>query len=105
MKSLQDRAIAFSNQFGYEKSLEFKAKVRRDKKLGRRAARKMGKTGYAIHDYADVIMRANISGGPGTVFQKLKDDFHAHGVNMSDRQIQKFIDDTLHEAKMELLHH
>ncbi|WP_019959592.1 DUF1476 domain-containing protein [Woodsholea maritima] len=103
MKAFKDRAMAFSNQFGHEQSLEFKAKMRRNKKIGRRAARLMGRTGADVLSYADEVLSANIAGGQGSLFAKLKADFHTHGVEMSDRQIQKFIDETMSEAYGELM--
>lgn len=99
MNSMKDRKDAFEKKFAHDEELKFKAMARRNKLLGLWAAEKMGKTGPDAEAYAkEVVMSDFEEAGDDDVFRKIRKDFDASGVDQSDHQIRRTMDELLAEA-------
>lgn len=99
MTSMDDRKDAFEKKFAHDEELKFRAMARRNKQLGLWAAEKLGKTGEEAEVYAKEVVVADFhEAGDGDVFRKLRADFDAAGVDQSDHQIRRTMDELLDQA-------
>ena len=99
MASMDDRKDAFENKFAHDEELKFKATARRNKLLGLWAAEKMGKSGADAEAYAKEVVVADFEeAGDEDVFRKVRADFDAAGVDQSDHQIRRTMDELLQTA-------
>ena len=99
MTNFDKREEAFENQFAHDEALKFKAIARRNKLLGLWAAEKLALTGAEAETYANALVVADLeSTGDHDVFGKLRQDFDAKGVNLSDHQIRRTIDELTAQA-------
>jgi hypothetical protein len=99
MASMDDRKDAFEKKFAHDEELKFKAMARRNMLLGLWAAEKLGKTGDAAEAYAkEVVISDFEEAGDDDVFRKLRGDFDAAGVQQSDHQIRRTMDELLEVA-------
>ncbi|MEZ5923088.1 MAG: DUF1476 domain-containing protein [Hyphomicrobiaceae bacterium] len=104
MASFDDRQKGFENKFAHDQELQFKAQARRNKLLGLWAAEKMGLTGDAASDYAKTVVKADFAEpGDEDVFRKVRQDFDAKGVNQSDHQIRRTMDELMATAKDQIM--
>jgi hypothetical protein len=77
----------------------FKATVRRNKMLGLWAAEKLGKSGDDAEAYAKEVINSDFEeAGDHDVFRKIRKDFDAAGVEQSDHQIQRTMEELLAQA-------
>jgi hypothetical protein len=99
MNSMKDREEGFERKFAFDEELKFKAVARRNKLLGLWAADKLGKSGAEAEAYAREVVVADVEeGGQEDVFKKIRADFDAAGVNQSDHQIRRTMDELLAKA-------
>ena len=99
MTTFDDREDKFEKQFAHDAALRFKAEARRNKLLGLWAAGLMGKDGEAAEAYAKEVIKADLEeAGDEDVFRKLRADFDAAGVDLSDHQIRRHMDECMEEA-------
>ena len=99
MASMDDRKDAFEKKFAHDEELKFKAMARRNKQLGLWAAEKLGKTGDDAEAYAKEVVIADFqTAGDDDVFGKVRADFDAAGVDQSDHQIRRTMDELLDQA-------
>ncbi len=99
MTTFDKRKDAAEGKFAHDAELKFKAESRRNKLLGLWAAELLGKTGDAAEEYAKAVVAADFEGpGDGDVFQKVRTDFDAGGVDQSDHQIRRTMDDLMATA-------
>jgi len=97
--SMKDREDAYENKFAHDEELRFKAEARRNKMLGLWAAEKLGKTGDEAEAYAkEVVLSDFEEAGDHDVFRKIRGDFDAAGVEQSDHQIRRTMEELLAEA-------
>jgi hypothetical protein len=103
MTTFDKREEGFEKQFAHDEELKFKAMARRNKMLGLWAADKLGLTGPAAEAYAkEVVMSDFEEAGDHDVFRKLRKDFDAKGVEQSDHQIRRTMDELLAQAVMQI---
>ena len=103
MTNMNDRRDAFESKFAHDEELKFKATARRNKLLGLWAAEKLGKTGDVADAYAkDVIASDFEEAGDNDVFRKIRRDFDAAGVEQSDHQIRRTMDELMVVAAEQL---
>ncbi|MBB3808368.1 DUF1476 domain-containing protein [Pseudochelatococcus contaminans] len=103
MSSFHDRQKAEEAKFAVDAELRFKAVARRNKLLGLWAAEKLGKTGAQAEEYArSVILSDFEEPGDEDVFRKVRADFDAAGVDQSDHQIRREMDELLVRAAAEV---
>ena len=99
MNNFDERKKGFEGKFAHDQELQFKAGARRNKLLGLWAADLMGKSGDDADAYAKEVIKADFKGaGDDDVFGKIRGDFDAAGVNQSDHQLRRQMDELLAEA-------
>ena len=99
MSSMKDREEGFERKFVFDEELRFKASARRNKALGMWAAEKLGKSGADAEAYAkQVVVADSEEAGDHDVFRKIRKDFDDAGVNQSDHQIRRTMDELMAEA-------
>ena len=86
-------------KYALDQELRFKANARRNKLLGLWAADLLGFTGEAASGYAVEVVKADFEApGDEDVFQKVLGDFKAKGVNQSEHQIRRQMDELMATA-------
>ena len=99
MTTFDKREEGFEKQFAHDEELKFKASARRNKLLGQWAAEKLGLTGAEVDAYAKEVIAADFEeAGDEDVFRKLRKDFDAKGVNQSDHQIRRTMQELMEKA-------
>ena len=99
MTSFEDREKGFERKFAHDEELRFRATARRNKLLGMWAAGEMGITGDDALAYAREVIKADLEQpGEEDVFRKLRGDFDAKGIEVSDHQIRHKMSDLMGEA-------
>jgi hypothetical protein len=99
MTTFDKRKDAFENKFAHDEELRFKAESRRNKLLGLWAAGLLGKTGADAEAYAKDVIAADFEqAGEEDVFRKIRKDFDAAGVQQSDHQIRRTMDELMQTA-------
>jgi len=99
MTSMKDREEGFERKFAFDEELRFKATARRNKMLGLWAAEKLGKTGADAEAYAKEVVASDFEeAGDHDVFRKVRKDFDAAGVDQSDHQIRRTMDELMAQA-------
>ncbi len=103
MTTFDRRRDSFEKKFALDEEQKFKALVRRNKLLGLWAAEKMGLTGTEAADYAKEVVKADFSEpGEEDVFRKIKEDFTAKGVDQSEHQIRRTMDELMATAAQQI---
>ncbi len=99
MNSFDDRKDKFESKFAHDAALRFKAEARRNKMLGHWAAELLGHQGQAAEDYAKSVIVADLQeAGDEDVFRKIRSDFDAAGVDQSDHQIRRHMEEFMAKA-------
>ena len=99
MSSMKDRQDGFEKKFAIDEELKFKATARRNKLLGLWVAEKLGKSGDAADAYAKEVVKADFEeAGDEDVFRKVRADLDASGVQVSDHQIRRSMEELLATA-------
>jgi hypothetical protein len=99
MTTFDEREKGFERKFAHDEELKFRATARRNKLLGLWAAEKMGLSGEAAQAYAREVIKADLlEPGEEDVFRKLRADFDAKGVELSDHQIHRMMDELMGQA-------
>ncbi len=103
MGGFDDREKAEEARYAHSAEMEFKAQVRRNKLLGLWAADLMGITGEAADAYAKEVVSSDFDEpGDDDVFRKVRGDFDAKGVEQSDHQIRRRMEELLAEARVQV---
>ncbi|MEO1039382.1 MAG: DUF1476 domain-containing protein [Pseudomonadota bacterium] len=103
MTTFDDREKAQENKFAHDQELEFKATARRNKLLGLWAAGLMGLEGDEAEAYAVEVIKSDFEEvGHEDVFRKIRGDFDAKGVDQSDHQIRRHMDELLDVARQQI---
>ncbi|MDI4655415.1 DUF1476 domain-containing protein [Xanthobacter autotrophicus] len=103
MTTFDKREEGFEKRFALDEEARFKAVARRNKKLGLWAAQVLGLSGEAAEAYAKEVVVADLQeAGDEDVFRKLRGDFDAKGVDVSDHQIRRNMDEFLALAAAEV---
>jgi len=99
MTTFNKRQEGFEAKFAHDEELKFKATARRNKLLGLWAAEKLGLSGEEAQAYAASVIKADFEEpGDQDVFRKLRADFDAKGVEQSDHQIRRTMDELMATA-------
>ncbi|VAV86390.1 FIG040666: hypothetical protein perhaps implicated in de Novo purine biosynthesis [hydrothermal vent metagenome] len=103
MTQFDDREQAYEKEFARNEELDFKIAARRNKLLGLWAAEKMGLEGDAADAYATQVVKADFEEvGEEDVYRKIKGDLDKKGVNISEHQVRREMEDLLHTAREQL---
>jgi len=101
--SFDKREKGFEAKWAHDEELRFKVYARRNKLLGLWAAGEMGITGPAADTYAKEVVAADFEKpGEDDVFEKLRRDFDAKGIALSDHMIRHKMANLLDEAKSQI---
>ncbi len=101
MSGISDREKAFENKFAHDEELKFKALSRRNRLAGLWAASLLGKADKDA--YAREVVVADFEeAGHEDVFRKLRQDFDAAGMAVSDTEIRTKMLDLLTEASFQV---
>ena len=99
MTTFDKREEGFEKKFAHDEELRFKANARRNRMLGLWAAEKLGISGDAANAYAkEVVMSDFEEGGEHDVFKKVRKDFDAKNVAVSDQDIRHAMTDLMEKA-------
>jgi hypothetical protein len=103
MSTFDQREDSFEKRYVHDEELRFKAEARRNKLVGLWAAEKLGKSGADAQAYADALVVAEVSADADErVVATVKKDFEAAGVEQSEHQIRRTMDEMLAKAKAEI---
>lgn len=103
MSSFQDRETAFENKFAHDEHLRFRIEAKAVKLLGLWAAVELSLGGPEANAYAaDLVSHHLDHPGLKDILTKIKADFEAKGITVSDHRIQGRLDDCLAEARAQL---
>ena len=90
-------------KFALDQELRFKANARRNTLLGLWAAELLGHKGGAAATYAAAVVKADFEApGDEDVFRKVRKDFDAKGVNESDQQIRRTMQELMATAAAQI---
>ena len=99
MSGFDKRREGYESKFAHDQDLKFKATARRNKLVGLWAAGKMGLTGAAADEYAKEVVKADFEeAGEEDVFRKIRRDFDAKKLAISDHQIRREMEDLMTTA-------
>jgi hypothetical protein len=103
MSTFDKREESFEKSFVHEEELHFRAEARRNKLLGLWAARKLGKSDADAEAYAAELVAAETSANASeVVLGRVLKDFVAGGVDQSEHQIRRTMDELLATATAEI---
>lgn len=103
MTSFDDREKAYEQKFAHDEELKFKANARRNRLLGRWAAEKLGLTGDDVEPYAKSVVLSDLEEpGDEDVFRKIRKDFDEKGIDQSDHQIRRTMEELMAKAVEEI---
>ena len=103
MTTFDDRERGFESKFAHDEEMAFKAQARRDRLLAEWAGTKLGLVDRELGDYVTAVFREDLKHpGDQDVFDKVKADFAAKGVDVTDAELRSKMDDLLLQAQAEL---
>jgi hypothetical protein len=103
MTTFDERERGYENKFAYDEQLRFKAEARRNRAVAEWAAAKLGLIGEELAAYVKEVRKADlIEKGDEDVFRKVKADFAAKGVAVSDLELRSFMAAALAKAVTDL---
>ena len=103
MTTFDKREEGFEKQFAHDEDLRFRAIARRNKMLGKWAAERQGLSGPEADAYAKEVVIADFEeAGEDDVFRKIRADFDAKGIKLSDQDIRRQMHDLLAQAVTEI---
>jgi len=98
-----ERKKGYEEKFAHDSELLFKARARRNRKLGEWVASLLGLEGEAAEEYAKSVVLADLQEvGDEDVFNKVRADLDAKGVDISDHRIRHHMAEFLQEAIAEV---
>ena len=101
--SFDKREKGFEAKWAHDEELRFKVYARRNKLLGLWAAAEMGVTGSGADSYAKEVVAADFErAGEEDVFEKIRRDFDARTVTLSDHMIRRKMAELLETAKHQI---
>lgn len=101
--SMSDREKDFEGRYAHDQALKFRIEARRNKLLGLWAAEKLGKSPDDAAVYAQEVVKSDfVKAGDDDVFEKVRGDFDAAGVEQSDHQIRRTMAELLIEAERQV---
>lgn len=96
MTTFDKREDAFEKKFAHDEELQFKAAARRNKLLGLWVAEKLGLSGDKAEEYAKSVVIADLEeAGDQDVIAKVLADLKAAGIEQSEHQIRRTMDELM----------
>lgn len=104
MTNLNDREKAFENRFARDAELQFKVTARRNRLLGNWAAEKLGLTTAEAEAYSREVVAADFEeAGDDDVFRKVYGDLAAKGVEVTEHEVRRAMEEKLVEARRQFI--
>lgn len=104
MSGFDDRKDQFEKKFAHDQALRFRAEAKRNRMLGEWAGGLLGHSGAALEDYVKAVIVADFKeAGDEDVFRKIREDFKAAGVDQSDHQIRRHMDEFMAKAMEQVM--
>ncbi len=104
MTTFDEREHGFEAKLAHDEELQFKARARRDKRLGLWAAGKLGLAGAAAEDYATRLVAIEIEkDSAGQILKTIRAGFDRAGVDIPDHEIRRKMDELLVAAVEEIM--
>jgi hypothetical protein len=101
--AFEKREKGFEAKWAHDEELRFRVYARRNKLLGVWAAGEMGMTGPAADSYAKEVVAADFEKpGEEDVFEKVRRDFDAKGIALSDHMVRRKMEELLDSAKRQI---
>jgi hypothetical protein len=98
-ESFEERRKSHESKWAHDEELRFKVTARRNKLLGQWAGKELGLKGPDMEAYAKEVVQVDLSEpGHHDVFRKIRADFDAKNVSVSDHMIRKKMEDLLSVA-------
>jgi len=98
MTTFDEREQGFERKFALEQEQEFKATARRNRLLGEWAAELMGLA--TVDDYARAVVKSDFEQpGDEDVLRKVAGDLKSSGVNVSEGEVRRKMDELLALAR------
>jgi hypothetical protein len=99
MTTFDKREEGFEKKFAHDEELRFKANARRNRLLGLWAAERLGLSGPTADTYSKEVVAADFEvPADDNVFRKVRKDFDAKKVALSDQDLRKAMSDLMQEA-------
>ncbi|QIG51702.1 DUF1476 domain-containing protein [Nordella sp. HKS 07] len=103
MTIFDKREEGFERKFALDEEMRFRAVARRNRMLGVWAAEKLGLSGSEADAYVKAVVASDFEeAGDHDVFRKVRKDFDDKGVDQSDHQIRRTMDELLGKAVQQL---
>lgn len=103
MTSFDDREQTFEKKYAYDEKLHFNVEARLSKLYGLWAAAQIGLGGADADAYAREVVEANLEEpGLDDVLRKVRADFDAKGLDISDDVMHLELDKALKEAQKQI---
>lgn len=104
MTQFDNREKAFEAKFAHDEELKFKVAARRNKLLGLWAAELLELEGADAESYAKEVIKSDFQeAGDEDVFRKVSGDLEAGKVDISEHRIRRAMEETMSEAKTQLM--
>ena len=101
--AFEKRQKGFESKWAHDEELRFKVYARRNKLLGLWAAGELGLKGDAAEAYAKTVVAADFEkAGDEDVFDKVRTDFTAKGVAVSDHRLRVKMQELIDVAKRQI---
>jgi hypothetical protein len=101
--AFEKRQKGFESKWAHDEELRFKVFARRNKLLGVWAAGELGLKGDAAEAYSKEVVAADFQkAGDEDVFEKIRDDFKAKGVAISDHMVRVKMEELIQTAKSQI---
>lgn len=101
--SFEKRKKGAEAKWAHDEELRFKIFARRNKLLGMWAAGQMGLSGAAADAYAREVVAADFEKpGEEDVYEKLRRDFDAKGVTLSEHAVRRTMGELLETARLQI---
>ncbi len=103
MTTFEGREKAYEDRFARDEAMMFKARARRNKLFGYWAASEMNISGADADKYAGSVVIADLEeDGDADVIRKVKADFDAAGIDMSEHRLEKHLSEEFARAKVQI---
>ena len=101
--SFEKRKKGAEAKWAHDEELRFKVYARRNKLLGLWAAGQMGLSGAAAESYAREVVEADFEKpGEEDVYEKLRRDFDAKAIAVSEHAIRRSMMELLEAARLQI---
>ena len=101
--AFEDRQKGFENKWAHDEELRFKVYARGNKLSGLWAAEQQGLSGADADAYARQVIAADFEKpGEEDVFEKVKADFAAKSVDISEHSLRRIMEELMETAKEQI---